>query len=355
MRTFHVNRAWLAAGFVAVLSLAAAGIAGSLNPPAGPPAPTFKTLHDVEPRTIITQADIPLSITTRGSYYLGENLIPAMNTNMPIIEILTDDVTVNLEGFTIDGTDGIRQSLSAVKVIGPMNNVSIRNGIVRDCTSAGIEAFVPGPVRGVTIEDITSYNNQLMGMRASHALIRNCVAYSNALAGIEAQDGSLIESCLVYDNGQEGIVAGPGSTVINCTSRSNTKTGIFAANGSTVRSNTSSFNTGDGILVTADCYVIDNTCNSNGQGLGSGAGVFVLGADCRIDGNLVTDNDRGIDVDISGNLIIRNSASGNATQYLITANNKVGTIVSAPNSLAINGSTGGAGVGTTNPWANISY
>jgi hypothetical protein len=33
----------------------------------------------------------------------------------------------------------------------------------------------------------------------------------------------------------------------------------------------------------------------------------------------------------------------------------VGVIVSAPNSLAISGLTGGAGVGTSEPWANISF
>jgi hypothetical protein len=37
------------------------------------------------------------------------------------------------------------------------------------------------------------------------------------------------------------------------------------------------------------------------------------------------------------------------------ANNKVGVIVSAPLSGAISGSTGGAGVGTSDPWANLSY
>ena len=70
----------------------------------------------------------------------------------------------------------------------------------------------------------------------------------------------------------------------------------------------------------------------------------------------MTDNDTGIDVDIAGNVIIRNSASGNTTNnYDIVAGNKVGTIVLAPDSVAITGDTGGAGVGTTNPWSNLSF
>jgi parallel beta-helix repeat protein len=105
----------------------------------------------------------------------------------------------------------------------------------------------------------------------------------------------------------------------------------------------------------SDGRITDNNCDGNGASTGDGAGVHIFGSDCRVEGNNVTDNDRGIDVDLSGNLIIRNSASGNATNYEIAANNKVGPIVLAPDSVAISGDTGGAGVGTTNPWANLTY
>ena len=60
-------------------------------------------------------------------------------------------------------------------------------------------------------------------------------------------------------------------------------------------------------------------------------------------------------MDVAGNLIVRNSASGNTLNYVIVASNAVGQIFSAPASGAISGSTGGAGVGTTDPWVNFSY
>jgi hypothetical protein len=47
--------------------------------------------------------------------------------------------------------------------------------------------------------------------------------------------------------------------------------------------------------------------------------------------------------------------SGNTTNSEIASLNKVGVIVSPSNSGAISRSTGGAGVGTTDPSANISY
>jgi len=63
----------------------------------------------------------------------------------------------------------------------------------------------------------------------------------------------------------------------------------------------------------------------------------------------VSDSDRGIEVESAGNLIIRNRAAGNSMNFVISANNKVGVIVAAPNSRAISGSTGGADVGSTDP------
>ena len=75
----------------------------------------------------------------------------------------------------------------------------------------------------------------------------------------------------------------------------------------------------------------------------------------RIEGNSVTDSPIGLEVDFAGNLIIGNSASGNTSNYEIVVGNKVGVIVDAPDSVAISGSTGGAGVGTTNSWANFSF
>ena len=53
--------------------------------------------------------------------------------------------------------------------------------------------------------------------------------------------------------------------------------------------------------------------------------------------------------------LLLNTATGNTKQFDILANNKVGIIVSPPNSGVINGSTGGAGMGSTDPFVNISH
>jgi len=119
--------------------------------------------------------------------------------------------------------------------------------------------------------------------------------------------------------------------------------GIYAEVGSTIRDCATGLNAGDGIRVSADTFVAGNTCRANGNG-GDGAGIHATSGDNRIDGNTVTDNDRGIEVDIAGNLIVRNSASGNSTNYVITGTQTIGPIITATGTIT-----------NTNPWANFSF
>ena len=63
----------------------------------------------------------------------------------------------------------------------------------------------------------------------------------------------------------------------------------------------------------------------------------------RIEGNNVIDSDRGIDVDVTGNIIIKNTARGNTTNYIV-AGNTVGPILGISDPIV-----------STNPWANFSY
>ena len=77
---------------------------GSLTPP-GTPAPTMKSLDQVEPRTIVNAANTPgnsantFIISSPGSYYLTGNLTGASGKHG--ISIQADDVTLDLNGFAI--------------------------------------------------------------------------------------------------------------------------------------------------------------------------------------------------------------------------------------------------------------
>ena len=71
----------------------------------------------------------------------------------------------------------------------------------------------------------------------------------------------------------------------------------------------------------------------------------------------MSSNDRGIDVDKSGNLIVRNSAWGNTVNYSISVNNKLGLIITPADSGAVSGDSGGGfSLGTSasdSPWVNF--
>jgi hypothetical protein len=62
-------------------------------------------------------------------------------------------------------------------------------------------------------------------------------------------------------------------------------------------------------------------------------------------------------VDGAGNMIVRNSASGNTTSYDFIAGNVFGVIVdrATPGSGVVSGNTVPSSMGTTDPWANIVY
>src|SRR2546426_11935167 len=93
---------------------------GGLTPP-GAPAPLFKTLSQVEPRTPISA--IPITLNTSGSYYLTANLT---QTNFSAgITISANDITIDLNGFALIGTNGMTDGILRV---GTRTNICVRNG-----------------------------------------------------------------------------------------------------------------------------------------------------------------------------------------------------------------------------------
>jgi parallel beta-helix repeat protein len=101
---------------------------------------------------------------------------------------------------------------------------------------------------------------------------------------------------------------------------------------------------------------VANICSSNGN-FGDGAGIHATGSDNRIEGNKCTRADRGIDVDGTGSIIIKNTCSGNTTNYSIVANNRYGPIINitAGGTAAVSGNSAADTSGTTHPWANFAY
>ncbi len=231
--------------FVSASLLAAPGalVAGDLNPPPGPVAPSMKTLDEVEPRTPITS--LPLTITQSGSYYLVGNLTTLGNG----ITVQADDVTIDLMGFTITGSDP--ELFHGIRVIAPQtySNLTVRNGTVRRFAS-GVTAFEGSSGNGATFENLGVYEVGERGIAAgdSNALIIDC--HVTAALGVEPTPfegigcvGGVVKNCratgfqtgiignlsLVTDsiakNGQTGILA-IGGVVRGCAAYNNSSVNL---------------------------------------------------------------------------------------------------------------------------------
>ncbi|MHC4621561.1 MAG: right-handed parallel beta-helix repeat-containing protein, partial [Planctomycetota bacterium] len=352
------KRKKVVASIVALAGLAAFSMiafAGSLEPSA-PPGPTMKTLDQVEPRIPIAQDTTPgkpdstFAIVKPGSYYLTGNIQGESGKNGITVE--ANNVSIDLTGYTLQGVAG---SLDGITVPSYIDNLAVRNGTIAGWGSEGVDAT---NADNSQFEKLRLFNNGGAGwgeglMAGQNAVVTGCTAKSNTARGINAYKHSTVIGCAAYDNGSNGILAfgnptvvdctaaynyygitteggvvancsashntdsgisfcnkGPG-TIVNCTARGNGDVGIWLTSGSTARGCTSIANTNHGILAPSDCLIVGNLCQANGAGDADAAGIYIKGCDNRIEGNNVTDNDRGIDVDDSNNIIIKNTASGN--------------------------------------------
>src|ERR1039458_5354121 len=247
------------------------------------------------------------------------------------------------------------------------------NCTVKDCVSSGnaVDGIHGGhncTLRACTLSGnahngiTTGTNNLILACSAANngnagiqfgdgTSIKDCTASGNVAEGIFGGLAATVSGCMARANGNDGIYVGVFSRVRNCTSLDNAQYGISTGFSSTVSDCASKNNQSDGIFVPERSVVLNNTSDNNG-----GSGVHAFGSYTRIEGNKVTFNTQnGIKADTFGNFVIKNMATANGTNYNLAANNKVGVIVAAPVSAAISGSTGGAGVGSTDPWANFSY
>src|SRR5262249_50177124 len=126
---------------------------GPLTPP-GAPAPTMKTLDQVEPRIPVNATNTPgdatsvFKITQPGSYYLTGNLAGVSGKHG--IYITSGNVTLDLMGFDLVGVggslDGIHVDNTAVSV-----NYTVRNGSVRNWGGNGVNVNVQGKHRIIDI------------------------------------------------------------------------------------------------------------------------------------------------------------------------------------------------------------
>jgi hypothetical protein len=187
---------------------------GGLTPP-GAPAPTMKTLQQIEPRTPISS--VPVSILNSGSYYLTDNLDLSYGD---AIFVSANNVTIDLNGFTIRSFDSTNGSVGIRIDTSPFvefHDITILNGHL-----AGYSLFYSGGVysgNGFGYGIYSSGNPH--NVRVSNVTVSGCL-YDGVNVGLA---GTAVESCAVSTVGGIGIYA---KTVSRCTAYQCGQYGIYA-------------------------------------------------------------------------------------------------------------------------------
>jgi hypothetical protein len=334
---------------------------GALNPP-GAPAPTMKTADQIyaklDPRIPVSTNTTPgdasdtFIISQPGSYYLTTNIVGIASENG--IEILANNVTLDLNGFTVRGVaPASQQDLESVAdsgifINGGYTNVIVRNGIIIGWPSfyAGVSSpsaasqnivferlTVSGSYNGGgiliggsgVVRDCNCLNNYGNGIECDGGgVVSGCTANNNAegIYGYSAHFACLVSGCVVQNN-EIGIDVSP-ATVSGCLVQRNTVVGIFVdGNGSRIVGN--------------DC-VVNNSSNSS-----TDAAIEINDNGNQVEANRITGGYGGILV-TSGNVknvVIKNSAAVSAgLNFSVPSGNDLGPVGTAATS--------------TSPWANIS-
>lgn len=366
---------------LAILSLlAGSAVAGPLNPPAGPVAPTMKTMTEVEPRIAINATNTPgdancvYKIVQRGSYYLTGNITG--QSGKFAVQISADNVTLDLGGFAITGgAEGVYvQSASGTT----RANVTVKNGSIAGCTSAGIDTTSAdgGVLQNLTVqgcaaggiyagpqsrvEHCTADHTGNTGITAYFgSFVSDCQANYNAIAGFDPRNGCTIVDSMASYNTFRGIDGWAELTIRGCTVAHNGDNGIDTLDSCAIESCTVLSSTGDGIHVGSLCrvnscrvqssgndgiFIVSGevlNCSSCYNGSENGAGIDVWGsATTRVEDNTVTNQYWGILANAGYAMVVRNYVRG--CPGGIIASGFVGPIYSSPGTIS-----------TGNPWANF--
>ena len=170
----------------------------------------------------VTPGDLPgypVTLDQPGSYRLTGNL-GTSGTNLDVVEITTDDVTLDLNGFTIrclyvfNPCVGTGIGVDA----GTQANVTLRNGTVRDMGGSGV--ILSGNDNRVTGVQALSNGGNGVAVGA-HGTVTNVLARSNGLSGIFGSTAATITGSTAAKNGVHGISGSVSTRVTGNTSFDN--------------------------------------------------------------------------------------------------------------------------------------
>lgn len=376
---------------IALAPALSAAHSGPLVPPAGPPADTFvtleyKTLRQVEPRFPLDELSAGASgdfeITQPGSYYLTRN-ITAAGSPVTVAVITSGKVTIDLNGFTIDGAN---TTTVGVRAFAANSQLTIRNGAIANFNGIGVDVPLNLVLEDVTVVRCGSPTDPAI-QTAIGARIERCHILQSPGRAIVADEAILVANTEIIETGDIAVeffgphselresrirfsggraaVVGSSSSTFTLNEISDVTTGIEIFDGCRVHRNTISRAGQFGINILGGQNVVElnstTQCNDIGIFVGSNGlnnrvldndasqctvGFFVEGRFNVIQNNRAANNDFGFDILPGGeNLITQNTAMFNAAVGFNIAPGNRDAFVFSPFS----------GFALPEPWANFEF
>ena len=250
------------------------------------------------------------------------------------LTIDSERVSIDLNGHALIGP-GTNSNNSGIAMTQNGKNISIKNGTISHWGENGIyvdNVFGVDRSRSISIEDVIVFRNRRgIFSETGGVHVRNGIAHANAQEGIHLglsplPDQSTILNTASTSNGTIGIVIYNG-LVENATAHHN-ESGFHLYNGSQAKNCLAHRNEGAGFTLLGQNKLLQSKADRNGIGIHVPIGISLRKN--LIDNNYVADNIVGIQIDAIDNIIVRNTASGNSSNYMIVTNNHVGTLSTTP-------------------------
>jgi len=253
-----------------------------------------------EVRLLKQPGAFPLVIATSGSYRLrGDIVVP--DANVTAISITADDVTLDLNGYTISGP-------------------TVCSGSPVSCAPTGTGIGVSSSADSVTVENgtIRGMGSRAVQLNGPNAIVERIRARSNGGGGIHVNaEGCRIARNVVTANQSAGILGSASCIVTENVVYANTGDGVHVDDGAVVTGNVLVRNNQNGVdMPFAQGVVIGNAIIQNGgTGIDRGTGTF--------SSNMIALNATGGIVGegvVSNNYVVGNGTEGLAVNGLVTGN-----------------------------------
>jgi hypothetical protein len=377
---------------------------GPLTPQPGAPAPTMKTLQQVEPRTDLNtlggDATTVCTIVRPGSYYLSADLAGAAGKST--IRVATAGrVTIDLNGFALTSTGAGQMAIL------PNNDLVVRNGYILADANSSTKA-IGGRLARVVCEDLGIFGNggTVLDLGADAAIarcrltdggiacqersvVRETVISAKAsdvsvtlgdesqavglvlqigLGALAVGERGLIADCAINAAGPPPIIvngavliAGEGSVVRHCSVAAGNTAGsaIVVGTGALVSGCRVSSAFRDGIAAASLANVTVESCSVQGNGRDG----IVLGANARVrDCSVQGSGAQGIEVGenslVSGCVVSGCGGGGirstfenvSVTRCTLKGNSGgpgISLVIGTVSECDVTGNTGGAGIQVT--------